>query len=93
MRPTSAAAMIKAAPRFSSNKAKVYHYLADQGIRGATDQEMQATLMMSGDTLRPARLSLLKDDLIYDSGQTRQNPNGNDCIVWVISDIQQIGMF
>ena len=61
--------------------------------QGATDQEMQFALKMSGDTLRPTRGKLLKENLIYDSGKTRKNENGNDCIVWVVSTIEQIGLF
>jgi hypothetical protein len=93
MRPTSIAAQIKAAPRMSEKRARVYQYLVDRMERGATDQEMQAALKMSGDTLRPTRGKLLKDGLIYDSGATRKNENGNDCIVWVVSTISQTGLF
>jgi len=54
---------------------------------------MQSVLNMSGDTLRPTRGKLLKDGLIYDSGKTRTNENGNECIVWVVSTIEQTGLF
>ena len=76
-----------------SNRAKVYEYLASKQEYGATDQEMQTALHMSGDTLRPTRVSLVKDQMIYDSGKTRRNINGNECIVWVISSVEQIGFF
>ena len=93
MRATSKAAYKKALPTFGSKRARVYQYIFDQQERGATDQEIQAALNMPGNTLRPTRLSLLKDDLIYESGKTRQNQNGNDCIVWVVSEIEQVGLF
>ena len=93
MRTTSLAALEKSLPKLGSNRAKIYQFIVDKQEFGATDQEIQNALRMSGDTLRPARLSLSKDELIYDSGKTRQNINGNQCIVWVISDIKQIGMF
>jgi hypothetical protein len=93
MRSTSFQALIKVAPKYGSNRAKVYQYIVDRQERGATDQELQAALNMPGDTLRPTRLSLLKDGLIYDSGKTRQNVNGNDCIVWLVSTIEQAGLF
>jgi len=93
MRATSEAAYKKALPTFGSKRARVYQYIFDQQERGATDQEIQAALNMPGNTLRPTRLSLLKDDLIYESGKTRQNQNGNDCIVWVVSEIEQVGLF
>ena len=93
MRATSIQAQIKAAPRMSEKRARVYQYLVDCMERGATDQEMQSVLKMSGDTLRPTRGKLLKDGLIYDSGKTRKNENDNDCIVWVASTISQTGFF
>ena len=93
MRATSIQAQIKAAPRMSSHKARVYQFLVDRMDQGATDQEMQFALKMSGDTLRPTSGKLLKENLIYDSGKTRKNENGNDCIVWVVSTIEQIGLF
>ena len=77
----------------SSHKARVYQFLIDRMEQGATDQEMQFGLKMSGDTLRPTRGKLLKEGFIYDSGKTRKNENGNDCIVWVVSTIEQIGLF
>jgi len=93
MRATSVAAYEKARPKFGSNRARVYQQILDKQEYGATDQELQQALNLSGDTLRPARLSLLKENLIYDSGKTRQNANGNECIVWVVSKIEQIGLF
>jgi hypothetical protein len=93
MRATSLAAYEKVLPKFGSNRAKVYQLILDKQEYGATDQELQTILKMPGDTLRPARLSLLKDELIYDSGKTRQNSNGNECIVWLASEIKQIGLF
>jgi hypothetical protein len=93
MRATSVAALNKAMPKRESYRGRVFQYLTDQQDRGATDQEMQKAFGMAGDTLRPTRLSLLKDKMIADSGQTRQNENGNDCIVWVVSSVDQMGMF
>jgi len=93
MRATSIEAQRKAAPRMSSHKARVYQFLVDRMDQGATDQEMQFALKMSGDTLRPTRGKLLKENFIYDSGKTRKNENGNDCIVWVASTISQTGLF
>lgn len=93
MRATSIAALEKFAPYQESARERVYQYLVDAQERGATDQEMQKALNMSGDTLRPTRGALLKSDLIYDSGKTRQNEKGNACIVWVVSKIDQLGIF
>jgi hypothetical protein len=93
VKATSLAAYEKSRPKFGSNRARVYQQILDKQEYGATDQELQQALNLSGDTLRPARLSLLKENLIYDSGKTRQNANGNECIIWVVSKIEQIGLF
>ena len=92
MRATSIAALIKSAPNRESNRGKVLQFIIDRQERGATDQEMQAGLNMAGDTLRPTRLRLAKDNLIYDSGRTRQNERGNECIIWIASNVE-MGLF
>ena len=79
---TSVAAKIKVAPRMGSLRHKVYEFITTQGMYGATDQEMERTLHIDGNTIRPTRGSLVKDGLIIDAGTTRKNNHGNDCIVW-----------
>jgi hypothetical protein len=81
-RNTSRIAAERIYPKSGSIRLTVYEYLIRQGLRGATDQEMQSALMMSGDTVRPSRITLLRDGLIIDSGETRLNANGNPCTVW-----------
>jgi len=88
MRATSIQALVKALPNRDSNRYKIFQYIADKQNYGATDIEMQTALSMSGDTLRPARLSLIKDGFIYDSGKTRQNAKGNECTVWIASSVE-----
>ena len=79
---TSIAAAQKVLPKTGSLRRKVYEYIWNQGLRGATDQEMELTLNIDGNTIRPTRISLLKDGFILDTGTTRKNQHGNDCIVW-----------
>lgn len=81
-RETSRIAAERIYPKSGSIRLKVYEYLIRQGLRGATDQEMQTNLNLSGDTIRPTRMTLLKDNYIIDSGETRNNSNGNPCVVW-----------
>lgn len=81
-RETSRIAAERIYPKSGSIRLKVYEYLIRQGLRGATDQEMQTNLNLSGDTIRPTRMTLLKDNYIIDSGETRNNANGNPCVVW-----------
>jgi hypothetical protein len=81
-RQTSRIAAKRIYPKTGSIRLSVYEYLIRQGLRGATDQEMQSNLKLSGDTIRPTRMTLLKDGFIIDSGETRNNSNGNPCVVW-----------
>ena len=64
---------------------------ADEGISDfiyefnpITDEEIERTLEMAGNTVRPARVSLVRDQLVMDSGQTRKTIAGNDSIVWIV---------
>jgi len=79
---TSIMAANNALPKTGSLRRKVYEYILAQGLRGATDQEVENTLHLDGNTVRPTRLSLIKDGYIVDTGTTRKNANGNECIVW-----------
>lgn len=79
---TSIMAANNALPKTGSLRRKVYEYILAQGLRGATDQEIENTLHLDGNTVRPTRLSLIKDRYIIDTGTTRKNANGNECIVW-----------
>ena len=81
-RNTSRIAAERVYPKSGSIRLSVYEYLIRQGLRGATDQEVQSALNMSGDSVRPSRITLLRDGLIIDSGETRLNANGNPCTVW-----------
>jgi len=51
-------------------------------MHGATDQEIATNLNLAGDTVRPTRKTLEQDSFVIDSGTTRNNHNGNACIVW-----------
>ena len=81
-RGTSRWAANRVMPKTGSIRLSVYEYLIRQGLRGATDKEMQEALHMSGDTQRPSRIKLFRDGLIIDSGTTRINSNGNPATVW-----------
>jgi hypothetical protein len=79
---TSIAAATNALPRTGTIRRKVYEYFLLKGLRGATDQEVEIALQISGNTLRPTRGSLVKDGYLIDTGTTRKNYNEQDCIVW-----------
>ena len=87
---TSIAAKLKVEPRMGSINQKVYDYIKSRKYYGATDQEVEAALGLDGNTVRPSRGSLVKKGLVSDSGKTRQNQKGNDCIVWVVKDPEML---
>ena len=78
---TSIKAAIRVLPKTGSNRMRVYESLC---LHNATDEELETTLNMSGNTIRPTRGTLVKDGLIKDSGFTRHTRSGNDAIVWCV---------
>lgn len=79
---TSIEAAMRVLPKTGSLRRRLYEYLLRQGMNGATDQEMEKALHIPGNTIRPTRLSLLKEGYIMDTGLTRVNDQGNKCIVY-----------
>ena len=78
---TSIKAAIRVLPKTGSNRMRVYESLCQHN---ATDEELETSLNMSGNTIRPTRGTLVKDGLIKDSGFTRLTRSGNDAIVWCV---------
>jgi hypothetical protein len=83
---TSIEAKRKIEPKIGSITWKVYDFIVATGLVGATDQELEKVLRMDGNTIRPTRGSLVKNKLVSDSGRTRKNDKGNDCIVWIATE-------
>lgn len=86
--PTSRSAAERMYFESGTWRKNIYNFVADQKFDGATDQEMQEFFNKSGDTIRPARSSLVKDNILMDSGRTRENAAGNPCIIWVVVDFE-----
>ena len=79
--PTSISAAKNAFPRSGSKRQKIYNAIKLFG--GLTDEEIERTLELPGNTVRPSRVTLVRDALVMDSGRTRKTISGNDAIVWV----------
>lgn len=79
---TSVMAAERALPRSGTKRRMVYDFIERCGIRGATDDEIEATLGIDGNTVRPTRGGLVEDGYIINTGTTRKNKHGNECIVW-----------
>lgn len=80
---TSLKAALRALPKTGTKRARLYDYLVSCG--GATDEEVERALGISGNTVRPTRVSLVRDGLVEDSGLVRPTVSGNDAIVWRVS--------
>lgn len=52
---------------------------------GATDEDLQRWLKMSGNTERPARVALVQQGLVVDSGNTARTSSGRKAVLWVVA--------
>jgi transcription initiation factor IIE alpha subunit len=74
---TSILAAEKALPRSGTKRRRVYDYIVNRGLHGATDDEIQDALGIDGNTVRPTRGGLVEDGHIIDTGTTRKNKHHN----------------
>lgn len=77
---TSKVAASAILPNAKTLRAAVLNYLRAYG--GATDDEIQAALNMSGNTERPRRRELEQHGLVRDSGRRRLTHSGRQAVVW-----------
>jgi hypothetical protein len=80
---TSRKAAKKILPRTGSIRREVYDLV--QRNNGLTDYELEVLLQGKHQTVSASRRSLVVDGFLSDSGTTRKNEVGNDCIVWEIT--------
>jgi predicted Fe-S protein YdhL (DUF1289 family) len=80
---TSNAAAKVVAPKYNARAERMYKMILEKGINGATDEEGQLALGMSGNSYRPVRGNLVKLCMIVDSGLKRETVSGNPAKVWV----------
>lgn len=88
---TSQKAAERLLPRSGSMRRKVYEWIQQSG--GRTDYELERELRCSHQTISASRRSLVVDGWLIDSGQTRKNLSGNDCIVWITADFNEGMLF
>ena len=81
---TSAVAAERARHRAPSIGQRIFEYLAAIAD-GATDEELQDSLDISGDSIRPARGRLVELGLILDSRARRPTRSGTPAIVWKVT--------
>ena len=83
---TSLEALLFVEPHIGTINRAVYSFIESRGLDGATDQEVESVTRIDGNSIRPSRGSLVKQGLVFDSGRTRPNAKGNNCIVWMAVD-------
>ena len=83
---TSLEALLFVEPHIGTINRAVYSFIESRGLDGATDQEVESVTRIDGNSVRPSRGSLVKQGLVFDSGRTRPNAKGNNCIVWIALD-------
>ncbi len=79
---TSIAAARALAPRVGTIRERVYQYILNEGVHGATADEVEDALKMSGNTVRPRILELRKSEHLFDSQLTRPTKSGQQAVVW-----------
>lgn len=79
---TSRAAARSIRPKAGTLRAMIRNHIILQGSYGATDEELQKALNLSGSTERPRRIELWNAGLILDSGFVRKTDSGMAAIVW-----------
>lgn len=84
LRPTSIAARASLGSAARTQRQQVFLHLLKCGSMGATLNELEAALGISGNTVRPRRLELEQSGLIEDSGLRRPTPSGRQAVVWVV---------
>lgn len=89
---TSRSTAEKIMPRTGSIRRLVYDLVKSNNDYGYTDYEMETVLRSSHQTVSASRRSLVIDGYLVDSGKTRKNQHGNDCIVWIETNEFSNGM-
>jgi hypothetical protein len=80
---TSAESAGRILPDAARLRRRVYDFIRSRGAEGATDEEIQVALSMTGNTERPRRWELRRAGLVRPSGLTRKTVFGGSATVWV----------
>lgn len=87
---SKAAARSQSATKLHRDRLMVFTALKTAGIDGATDEELQLATGLDGNTERPRRIELVKENLITRHG-TRPTTRGKAAAVWIVRDFLEHG--
>ena len=82
-RVTSRKAAERMLPRSGTMRREIYELV--QRANGLTDYELEELLNGKHQTVSASRRGLVIDGFLVDSGRTRKNDVGNECIIWEIT--------
>lgn len=80
---TSRAAAAAKASSASTDERRVYEYIDQRGMHGATDDEVEVALDMRHQTASARRRGLVLKHRVVDSQKTRATRTGCGATVWV----------
>lgn len=88
---TSKAAALRALPRSGTQRWRVLRFIAERGVEGATDEEIQAELRLGHNSQTPRRRELVLGGWIIDSGRRRRTLSTNsEATVWVLTTMAKL---
>jgi predicted transcriptional regulator len=82
---------IEAISNVDALQRKVLRYVADQGLKGATSDEIEAGLGIGHKTVSPRVRELFKKSYLRDSGRERVTRMGRRAIVWILDQPKAVG--
>lgn len=83
VRSNSAAALSSILPHLSALCMKVYRTVLKAGSRGLTREEIERRAKMSGNSVRPRCVTLLKQALLVPSSEIRYTKSGHKAEVLI----------
>lgn len=81
--PTSREAAVSVYRPVTTLRRRVFEFLLDRGGHGATADELEVGLGLSGNTIRPRLVELRERGFVVDSGATRPTRAGRRAVVYL----------
>lgn len=73
-------------PKAAALRRQVFDYIATRGWAGATRQEIEAALGISGNTVRPRVVELVKAGMVIETNRSRKTSAGRLAAVLVTAE-------
>jgi hypothetical protein len=73
-------------PRTGTLRKQVHDLVLASGLNGMIDEELETRIGGKHQSISACRRSLVLDGYLLDSGKTRKNRVGNECIIWIHKD-------